>query len=164
MLSCSVIVILIFLVRSPYIFLLFNQSFHHGIFLLISFYPTPLRIMLVAHISFFIYHRINFIHIHSSHDSILHRPSLTRPLGFHLFLIRHTLVFLLQNMLLMFSSFLPHHTCSIILVLKGLYNKILPILPLSRPQSSIPFIHLPNHLIFRVLILSMDGSVSPSKM
>ena len=120
--------------------------------------------MLVVRVPFFIYHRINFIHIHSSHDIILHRPSLTRPLDFHLFLMRLTLVFLLQKILLMFPLFLPHQPCSVILVLKGLYNDILPILPLSRPQSLIPFIQVPNHLIFHVLILSMDDSVSISKI
>ena len=120
--------------------------------------------MLVAHVLFFIYHCINLIHIHSSHDNILHRPSLTHPLGFHLFLIRLTLVFLLQKILLMFPPFIPHQPCSIILVLKGLYNEILPIFPLFRPKSLISSIQLPNYLIFHVLILLMDGLVSPSKM
>ena len=120
--------------------------------------------MLVVHVPFFIYRRINFIHIHHFLDSTLHCSSLTRPLGFHLLLLRLILVFLLQKKLLMFTPFLLHQPCSIILVIKGLYNEILPILPLSRPQSLTPFIQLPNHLIFHVLILSMDGSVSLSKM
>ena len=71
--------------------------------------------MSVARVPFFTYHRIDFIHIHSSHDSILHRPSLTRSLGFHLFLICLTLVFLLQNILLIFPLFLPHHYFSMTL-------------------------------------------------
>ena len=120
--------------------------------------------MLVDHIPFFIYHRNTFIRIHSSHDSILYRSSLTRSLGSRMFLIRLTLVFLLQNIILMFPSFLLHQPCSIVLVLKGVYNGILTIFPPSRPQSFIPFIQLPNHFIFHVLILSMDCSVSSSKM
>ena len=66
-----------------------------------------LVIILVAHVPFFIYHRINFIHIHSSHDIILHRPSLTRPLGFHLFLIRIILVFFTTNDIINVSSIYP---------------------------------------------------------
>ena len=115
--------------------------------------------MLAARVPFSTYHRINFIHIHSSHDSILHRPSLTRSLSFHLFLIRITLGFLLHNILLIFPPFLSHQPCSTTLVLKVLYNRILTISPPSRSQSLISFMQLPNHLIFHVLTLSIDGLI-----
>ena len=120
--------------------------------------------MLVAHVPFFTYHCINCIHIYSLHGNIIHRPFPDRLLGFHLFLIRLTLVFLLQKILLIFPPFLLHQPCSVTLVSKGLYNEILTIFPPSRLQSLIPFIQLPNHLIFHALILSIDSSVALSKI
>ena len=56
------------------------------------------------------------------------------------------------------------HSYFITLRLKGLYNGIMTIFQLSRPQSLISFIQLLNHLIFHVLVFSTDGSVFFSKI
>ena len=129
--SCSTIAISIILVLSRYSFFLFNQRFHREMFLLVSYYPTILVIMLVHFVPFFTSHHSNLIHLHYLHDIILHYSSLIRYLGYHQLSIHLILVILLHKILLMLHPHLTHRLCSITPDLKGLYSRILMIFPQS---------------------------------
>ena len=92
-----------------------------------------------------------------THNHPLSFPNSSSWVSFTFNMSHFILVFLLQRILSMIYLHIAPRFCSFIPDLKGLYNRKSPT---YQTISLIFFVQPQNHLIFLVLILLMDGSVS----